>query len=90
MDLDALINQLNRVEPEAINWRAMADLSAAPTDGAAKDGHQARQAAPLALEPARLQRLDAWLNDQNLARDPAARTAILNQALEAWLSAQGA
>jgi len=90
MDLDALINQLNRVEPEAINWRAMADLSAAPADVAAQDADRALEAAPLVLEPALLQRLGTWLHDQNQAGDPVAKTRILNQALEAWLIAKGA
>lgn len=90
MDLDALINQLNRVEPEAINWRAMADLTGTANDASREDIDEEPKGSPVALDQVLLRRLDAWLKDQNLAGDPGARTRIVNQALDAWLNEHGA
>lgn len=82
MDLDALIEQLNSVDSEAIRWQALA----ASTGGQAGAG--ATDQPHWVIDAALLSRLQAHLglSDPDQERDRI--TAILNEALESWLQEQ--
>lgn len=94
MDLDALIEQLNTVDTEAIRWRALADSTGhPPTDQAGGAHGQSSEARPAGVStppswviaPSLLTRLQAHLGLSDPETEHARISAILEQALETWL-----
>lgn len=93
MDLNALIHQLNNVEPETINWRALADCTGpAKPGGSTPETHTTttvESAAPTwVIEAPLLQRLQAHLGVASLDGQQTVITDILNAALRDWLQAR--
>lgn len=101
MDLDALIEQLNSVDSEAIRWQALAastgnQAGASPIEHRPSDPPQGAEAGPAGatdlphwvIDAALLARLQAHLglSDPDQERDRI--TTILNEALESWLQEQ--
>lgn len=89
MDLDALIHQLNNVEPEAINWRALADCTGNQNASEAGTPITVEAAAPSwVIEASLLERLQNHLGLPSIDGQQAVITGILNAGLQDWLQAR--
>lgn len=90
MDLDALIDQLNTVEPKSINWKALAD-STSSGETATPSDQPITQAEPTwVIEASRLARLQVHLGPLSAEEQRTRITAILHEALDNWLQAHQA
>lgn len=90
MDLDALIQQLNTVDSEAIRWQALAESTGSQPDAAQTTDPQAQESPPpptWVIAAPLLQRLQDHLGLSSPDEEPETITAILENALEAWLQA---
>ena len=93
MDLDALMQQLNTVEPQAINWRALADSTSAREHPSPADPSQeppSETSPRWVIEASLLDRLQAHLGPLSAEEQRSRISAILQEALDTWLQAHRA